>query len=358
MEKVIVDLGSKSYPILIENGLLDNLGYILKEYFAGNRIMVVTDSHLRDLYSEEVMASLEEAGFNASLETIPAGEVSKSLRRAEFVYNAALEHGLDRKSAILALGGGVVGDLAGFIAATYMRGIDFIQVPTSLLAQVDSSVGGKVAVNLEKAKNIVGAFYQPRLVLIDPGALRTLPDREFNEGLAEVIKYGIIRDEDFFRWLEQNIRSLRQDAGTLIFAIRRSCEIKASIVAEDEKECGLRMILNCGHTVAHALEAVLGYGNILHGEAVALGLVIEAKIALNRGLIDRRTYLRIEGLVKSTVPMELPPDLDKNRIIASMSYDKKNVDGKITFVLPEGLGKAGIYTDVTREEILSALVSA
>ncbi|WP_422448689.1 3-dehydroquinate synthase [Thermoanaerobacterium sp. DL9XJH110] len=358
MEKVIVDLGSKSYPILIDNGLLDKLGYILKEHFAGNRILVVTDSHLSDLYSEEVMASLGEAGFNASLETIPAGEVSKSLRRAELVYNAALEHGLDRKSAILALGGGVVGDLAGFIAATYMRGIDFIQVPTSLLAQVDSSVGGKVAVNLDKAKNMVGAFYQPRLVLIDPGALRTLPAREFNEGLAEVIKYGIIRDEDFFCWLERNIRSLRQDAGALIFAIKRSCEIKASIVAEDERESGLRMILNCGHTVAHALEAVLGYGNILHGEAVALGLVIEAKIALHRGLIDRITFSRIQGLVKSAVPMELPRDIDENLIIASMSYDKKNVDGKITFVLPQGLGKAGIYTDVTREEILSALVSA
>ncbi|RKL62175.1 3-dehydroquinate synthase [Thermoanaerobacteraceae bacterium SP2] len=356
MERINVNLGKRSYPIFIEHGILGNISKIVREYFSDRKILVITDSNVVDLYARQIAAGLENEGFQTFVEVVPAGEVSKSLARAEDLYNAALDHRLDRKSAILALGGGVVGDLAGFIAATYMRGIGFIQVPTTLLAQVDSSVGGKVAVNLPRAKNIVGAFYQPKLVIIDPDTLLSLPEREFAEGLAEVIKYGIIRDEDFFRWLEQYIKNLRQNTADLVHAIKRSCEIKAEIVSEDEAECGLRMVLNFGHTVGHALEAVFGYGTLLHGEAVALGMVFEAKIALNRGLIDERTFLRIEGLVKSAVPKDLPHRPDPDSLIESMSFDKKNLNEKITFILPERLGRVGVYSDITAKEILQAIV--
>jgi 3-dehydroquinate synthase len=355
MERINVNLGKRSYPIFIEHGILGNISKIVREYFSGRKILVITDSNVVDLYARQLAAGLENEGFQTFVEVVPAGEASKSLARAEDLYNAALDHRLDRKSAILALGGGVVGDLAGFIAATYMRGIGFIQVPTTLLAQVDSSVGGKVAVNLPRAKNIVGAFYQPKLVIIDPDTLLSLPEREFAEGLVEVIKYGIIRDEDFFRWLEQYIKNLRQNTADLVHAIKRSCEIKAAIVSEDEAECGLRMVLNFGHTVGHALEAVFGYGTLLHGEAVALGMVFEAKIALNRGLIDERTFLRIEGLVKSAVPKDLPHRPDPDSLIESMSFDKKNLNEKITFILPERLGRVAVYSDITAKEILQAI---
>lgn len=356
MEQITVNLGERSYPIFISDGILDNIGQIIKQHFSGYKIMVITDSNVADLYANKVVTSLGSAGFQAFIEDVPAGESSKSLEQAEVLYNSALDHRLDRKSAILALGGGVVGDLAGFIAATYMRGIDYIQVPTTLLSQVDSSVGGKVAVNLPKAKNIVGAFYQPVLVAIDPATLSSLPDREFREGMAEVIKYGIIRDADFFRWLEQNMGDLRRHTSDLVYSIKRSCEIKSDIVSEDETEMGLRIVLNFGHTIGHALEAVFGYGTLLHGEAVALGMVFEAKIALARGLIDERTFFRIKGLVKSAVPASLPHHPDADKLIESMSFDKKNVNEKITFILPERLGRVGVYSDITAKEILQAIV--
>ncbi|HHW02395.1 MAG TPA: 3-dehydroquinate synthase [Thermoanaerobacterales bacterium] len=355
MECITVNLGKRSYPIFIERGILGKIGKIVREHFSGRKILVITDSNVVDLYARQLAAGLEDEGFQTFVDVVPAGESSKSLGRAEDLYNAALDYRLDRKSAILALGGGVVGDLAGFVAATYMRGIGFIQVPTTLLAQVDSSVGGKVAVNLPRAKNIVGAFYQPKMVIIDPDTLLSLPEREFAEGLAEVIKYGIIRDEDFFRWLEQYTENLRQNTTGLVHSIKRSCEIKAEIVSEDEVENGLRMILNFGHTVGHALETVFGYGTLLHGEAVALGMVFEAKIALHRGLIDERTFLRIEGLVKSAVPKGLPHRPDPDSLIESMSLDKKNLNEKITFILPERLGRVGVYSDITAEEILQAV---
>jgi len=355
VETVSVNLGKRSYPIMIEDGLLNNIGRLIKQHFFGRKIMVITDSNVSDLYARNVVMCLENAGFQAFIEDVPAGESSKSLDQAEALYNSALDHRLDRRSAILALGGGVVGDLAGFIAATYMRGIDYIQVPTTLLSQVDSSVGGKVAVNLPRAKNIVGAFYQPVLVAIDTAALSSLPDREFREGMAEVIKYGIIKDADFFRWLEQNAKGLRCDASDLAYSIKRSCEIKSDIVSEDETEKCLRIILNFGHTIGHALEAVFGYGTLLHGEAVALGMIFEAKIARTRGLIDEKTFGRIESLVKSAVPASLPHEPDPDRLIESMSLDKKNVNDKITFILPEQLGKVGTYSDITVKEILEAI---
>lgn len=355
METVSVNLGKRSYPIIIEDGLLNDIGRIVKQHFSGRKIMVITDTNVSDLYARDVVKCLENAGFEVFIADVPAGESSKSLDQAEALYNSALDHRLDRRSAVLALGGGVVGDLAGFIAATYMRGIDYIQVPTTLLAQVDSSVGGKVAVNLPRAKNIVGAFYQPVLVAIDTAALSSLPDREFREGLAEVIKYGIIKDAAFFRWLEQNTKDLRCDAPDLAYSIKRSCEIKAGIVSEDETDKGPRIILNFGHTIGHALETVFGYGTLLHGEAVALGMAFEAKIARTRGLIDEETFQRIESLVKSAVPVSLPYEPDPDRLIESMSLDKKNVNDKITFVLPENLGQAGTYSDITAKEIAEAI---
>ncbi|MCR4431373.1 MAG: 3-dehydroquinate synthase [Tepidanaerobacteraceae bacterium] len=354
MEQIALNLGERSYKIIIADGILDDIGYIIKRQFSWKKIMIITDSNVSKLYAGRVAASLENAGLQAFVEEIPAGESSKSLARAEELYNAALDCRLDRNSAIMALGGGVVGDLAGFIAATYMRGIACIQVPTTLLAQVDSSVGGKVAVNLQRAKNIVGAFYQPSLVVIDSSVLSSLPDREFREGLAEVIKYGVIKDAGFFRWLEENASRLRLSSSDLVYAIKRSCEIKAGVVSQDETEQGIRRILNYGHTVGHALETIFGYGTLLHGEAVALGMVFEARIALLRGIIDERTFLRIEGMVRSAVPVVMPYEPDRDRLIEIMSLDKKNLNEKIVFILPETLGRVGVYTDVTKEEILQA----
>ncbi|MDI3480359.1 MAG: 3-dehydroquinate synthase [Tepidanaerobacteraceae bacterium] len=356
MEIIDVDLGERSYNIMIGDGLIDEVGHLVKRQFPGRKIMIITDDNVYKLYAGRVAAGLENAGYKVYVERVPAGESSKSLAMAQTIYDAALDHRLDRSSAILALGGGVVGDLAGFIAATYMRGIGYIQVPTTLLAQVDSSVGGKVAVNLPRAKNIVGAFYQPSLVIIDTSVLLSLPDREFKEGLAEIIKYGIIKDADFFRWLEQNINGLRCNTDNLVYSIKRSCEIKAEIVSKDETERGLRRILNYGHTIGHALEAAFGYGTLLHGEAVALGMIFEAKLALSRRLIDERTFFRIEGLIKSAVPAIMPHEPDLGRIIESMSLDKKNLDDKIVFILPEKLGSTGVYSDITVDEILNAVI--
>lgn len=355
MESITVKLGKRSYPIYIGRGILKDIGRFVKEHFFGRKIMVVTDSNVKNLYARKIQQSLENYGLEVYVEVIPAGESSKSLNQARLLYDAALNYRLDRTSAILALGGGVTGDLAGFVAATYMRGISFIQVPTSLLAQVDSSVGGKVAVNLEKAKNIVGAFYQPILVAIDPDTLSSLPEREFKEGLAEVIKYGIIKDAEFFRWLEQNNKKLKPGDEKITYVIKKSCQIKGEIVSEDETEHGLRMILNFGHTVGHALEGASGYGTLLHGEAVALGMILESKIALKRGLIDEGTFFSIENLITYCVPVNNSMAWDKNKLLECMIHDKKNVNENIVFILPKGIGEVEAYYDVTSQEILEAL---
>ncbi|TYP54189.1 3-dehydroquinate synthase [Thermosediminibacter litoriperuensis] len=352
MESITVDLGARSYPIHIGPGILDEIGKILRALIGLEKILVITDGNVRDLYAGRVLELLKVAGFDAHLAAIPPGEPSKTLKEAERLYYIALDYGLDRNSAVIALGGGVVGDLAGFVAATYMRGIRYVQVPTSLLAQVDSSVGGKVAVNLESAKNIVGAFHQPVAVIIDPLTLKTLPDREFREGLAEVIKYGIIWDGDFFNWLEENVMTLRQGGESLIYAIKKSCAIKASVVTLDERDEGTRMILNYGHTVGHALESLVGYGVLLHGEAVAAGMIIEAGIALEIGLLERQDYERIERILRRVVPVEIPGCVETGGLIEAMACDKKNKGGRLAFALPEKLGRAGVYYDVPEREIL------
>ncbi len=356
MEKVTVDLGLRSYDILIKEGLLNEIGIILKRYISGEKVMVITDANVSPFYSKKVLSQLKDAGFSAFLETVEPGEDSKSLKTAEGLYLAALEHKLDRGSSILALGGGVVGDLAGFIAATYMRGIDFIQVPTTLLAQVDSSVGGKVAVNLGGAKNIVGAFYQPRLVIIDPQTLKTLPEREFRQGLAEVIKYGIIWDDDFFFWLKENINvDIRLNMKELVYIVKRSCKIKAEIVEKDECEKGIRVLLNFGHTIGHALESIFGLESLFHGEAVACGMIAEARLAQNMGLLDKKDFMMIRALVDSAVPVKKPGDIDKSEFLRYLSYDKKNIGKKTTFVLPKKIGDAAVYTHIVADDILDAL---
>ncbi len=278
---------------------------------------------------------------------IPAGESSKSLNIYETLITKALQHGLNRKSAIIALGGGVTGDLAGFAAATYMRGIDFIQIPTSLLAQVDSSVGGKVAVNHTLAKNIIGAFYQPEFVYINVSTLTTLPKREFSSGMAEIIKHGFIYDEVFLKSLDEDMDKLMSlDFAVLAEAIKNSCRIKAQIVEQDEKENGIRAILNFGHTIGHAIEAVAGYDKYTHGEAVSLGMVYESLIAREMGLIDDDYVERLRFMLhRANLPTAMT-DLDTDKLIQKMSFDKKNQDNRITFVLPTDYGKVEIFKNI------------
>lgn len=357
MEKITVELGARSYPIFIGYDLLNNINEIILQILGRTKIMIVTDGNVGPLYGERLVRNLRRAGFETSLVQVPAGEGSKSIETAMELYISALERNINRHSAILALGGGVVGDLAGFVAATYMRGIDFLQIPTSFLAQVDSSVGGKVAINLNNIKNIIGAFYQPKLVLIDPSVLSTMPERGYREGVAEVIKYGIIYDDSLFCRLEQKA-SKKLTGEDILYAIKRSCQIKAQIVSSDEREKGLRTILNFGHTVGHALEAVSGKGKLLHGEAVALGMIVETKIAFNRGIIDGITFNRIETLIKSMVPAMIAERINIDLLIDVMKYDKKNTDNKITFILPRKIGNVEKYTDIKEEEIVDALMSS
>lgn len=347
---VKVNLGDRSYPIYIGEGILPQIGPLVKGLGVGSKILLVTNPTVNKLYGQEVIHSLREAGFDVCPVEISDGEGFKSLESARLLYDAAFEHELDRKCPVLALGGGVTGDLAGFVAATYMRGVPFIQVPTTLLAQVDSSVGGKVAVNHPKGKNIIGAFYQPRLVLADIGTLRSLPAREFNAGMAEVIKYGVIWDKEFFEFLEQEhaaISELKTDQ--LIRIVQTSCQVKARVVEEDETEQDVRAILNYGHTFGHAYEALTAYEKYVHGEAVAVGMVSAAAAAVELGMFDVQSKTRLEDLVRV---FELPVrigQLSPDDIIASMQHDKKALAGQVRFVLPEALGKVTIKSGVPND---------
>src|SRR6266478_4644580 len=284
MRIVKVPLGDRSYRILIGRGLLSRLGVECSRLQLGRRCAIISDRNVAPRFSKIVQRSLEKAGLQSFLITVPAGETAKSMKTLQSCYDQLAKHRLERNSFIIALGGGVVGDVAGFVAASYLRGIAFVQAPTTLLAQVDSSVGGKVGVNLKAGKNLVGAFYQPRLVLCDLQTLRSLPQRQFRSGLAEVIKYGIIYDAGFFTKLEQNLAKLfKQEPEMLAHVVARCCEIKAEVVGQDEKESGLRAILNFGHTIGHAIEAISGYGAFLHGEAISIGQVAAARLSA-RGL--------------------------------------------------------------------------
>jgi 3-dehydroquinate synthase len=358
MRVVKVSLGSRSYRIFVGERLLKRIGKDCEALRLGERCAIITDRKVAPRYAERVMRRLEDAGFTPSLITVPAGESAKSLQTVQACYDRLAAQRLERKSFIVALGGGVVGDLAGFVAATYLRGLAFVQVPTTLLAQVDSSVGGKVGINLKAGKNLVGAFHQPRLVLCDLDTLESLPEREFRAGLAEVIKYGIIYDAALFERIEGDLdRLLRREPKTLADVIARCCEIKAEVVSQDETESGLRAILNFGHTVGHALEAVSQFGRYLHGEAIAIGQVAAAKLSATLCGFPRDELARIIQLFEQvglpTAAKLTPPQ--QKKLWAAMRLDKKVSGGDIKFVLAERISKVVWGQDVPTKTIAQAL---
>lgn len=353
MQKIRVELGERSYNIMIGNIILKDIGKMLEKFEFSGKIGLISNPTVYDLYGKTVSGAIKESGYDLIEVLIPDGEEYKSLAYTEKIYESLLKARLDRKSALIALGGGVIGDITGFAASTYMRGIDFIQVPTTLLAQVDSSVGGKTGVNHQLGKNMIGTFWQPRLVWVDTATLKTLPQREFLSGLGEVIKYGVIWDEEFFAYLEENRDKILQlDITALTHLIRRSCEIKSEVVSRDERESGLRAILNYGHTTGHAIETITGYTKYLHGEAVSVGMYLEAKLSQQLGLIDNKDVLRIKGLIDSYgLPSQLPGEIEINDLIESMQIDKKTVGGKMHFVLPEKVGSVRIHSGIKAEDI-------
>lgn len=360
--QVQVSLGSRSYPIFIGTGLLDRTGEIVSQ-FKPSAVHLVTDNKVEELFGDKVRSGLVRAGLisvgDPATTVIPEGEESKSLEVAARVYDDLICRGLDRRSVLISLGGGVVGDLGGFVAATYLRGINFVQIPTTLLAQVDSSVGGKVAVNHPLGKNLIGAFHQPRVVLADPGALLSLPRRELASGVAEGIKHGIIRDPAYLQWIEASGREIRKcEPGALGKLVEGSCRVKAEVVGSDEREAGLRAILNFGHTVGHAIEKVAGYGAWAHGEAVAAGMVAATLISSRLGLCAPDLAARLKSLLDGHgLPTGLA-GLKNSALLAAMEHDKKRVDGVQKWVLVEEAGQVRITDQVPRtvvEDVLTEL---
>ncbi|WP_372759910.1 3-dehydroquinate synthase [Pseudoalteromonas sp.] len=350
MLELTVNLDERSYPIYIGQSALQDNGR-LAHHIGDCRPVIITNETIAPLYLERLLAQL--APLNPLHFIIPDGEQYKSLAWFEQISAFLLENNCGRDTCLIALGGGVVGDLTGFVAACYQRGIPFIQIPTTLLSQVDSSVGGKTAVNHPLGKNMIGAFYQPQAVFIDTQSLHTLPVREFAAGMAEVIKYGLIYDTELFAYLEQHILSLQQlDEACLQHVIYRCCEIKALIVAQDEKEQGLRALLNLGHTFAHAIEAQMGYGVWLHGEAVATGMVLAAKLAQSRGDLSSDDVARITQLIAQyNLPTAIPPQMTSEQFLLHMRKDKKNKKGTIRFILPTQFGQCALVDDVTDDQV-------
>jgi len=344
MQTLTVDLGERSYPIHIGAGLLDR-PELLTPHIPGRQVLVVSNETVAPLYLERLLKSL--AGFQVETVILPDGEQYKTLNTVDTIYTALLEHRFDRSCTLVALGGGVVGDITGFAAATYQRGVHFIQVPTTLLAQVDSSVGGKTGVNHPLGKNMIGAFHQPRCVLADTETLNTLDDRQLSAGVAEVIKYGLIRDAEFFDWLEQHTPALlARDPQQLAWAIERSCRNKAEVVAADERESGSRALLNLGHTFGHAIEAAMGYGTWLHGEAVGTGMLMAADLSHRLGWIDDTQLTRIRAITKlARLPVHTPPQLDTEQFLKWMAVDKKVQAGRLRLVLLTGIGTSVITDD-------------
>lgn len=337
--KITVGLGDRSYPILIGHAILDQLAGALAEIDFPRQLAIITNDTVNSLYAGQVKNALTEYASSVEVISIPDGENYKTLSTLEAVFTELIEKGIDRSCGLLALGGGVVGDLAGFAAASYLRGVPFVQIPTTLLAQVDSSVGGKTAVNHALGKNLIGAFYQPQLVLIDVAMLDTLPERELRSGLAEVVKYGIIRDLAFFNWLERHVAQLLSlQPESLIQAIMKSCQIKANIVETDEKESSLRAILNFGHTFGHAVEQLSGYGAIRHGEAVSIGMLVAARVSLAEGLCQAEDVERIANLLQSIgLPVDIPP-FSLEAYLGAMARDKKVHHGTLRYVFNCGIG--------------------
>jgi len=355
IQDVIVELKERSYKILIGKNVLRKIGFRVIE-FRPSKIGIVSNKTIFPLYGETLLKSLKEAGLTPEVFLIPDGEEYKDLLWASYLYGELLKARFDRGSLLIAFGGGVVGDITGFVASTYMRGIRYIQVPTTLLAQVDSSVGGKTGVNHPLGKNMIGTFYQPSLVLIDVDTLGTLPQREFIAGIAEIIKYGVIADSELFDSLERSRKSLFSLGDILINIIMRSCEIKADVVSRDERETGLRAILNFGHTVGHAIETETGYQRFLHGEAIAIGMRAAAQIAVDIGILKESDSERIRCLIDLyKLPVRIPEDISLPGITEAMEVDKKVRAGRIRFVLPESIGKVRIEENVDIEVVKRAL---
>ncbi len=353
MPNISVNLPQNSYQITIASGSLSQLGSQMSQLNLGKKVLVVSNPEIFGYYGDTCLKSLAAAGFETCTHLIPAGEQYKNLQTIAQIYDTAFSNHLERSSTLVALGGGVIGDMTGFTAATWLRGINFVQVPTSLLAIVDASVGGKTGVNHPQGKNLIGAFYQPKLVAIDPAVLQTLPVREFRAGMAEVIKYGVIWDEDLFTKLEQSDRldSLDNISEELLETIiTRSCQAKADVVSQDEKESGLRAILNYGHTIGHAVESLTNYQQFVHGEAVAIGMVAAGKIARQMGLWTAAEAQRQDSLItKTSLPTDIPTELDLASIWETMKSDKKVKAGKVRFILPTKIGAVMIGDRVTLE---------
>lgn len=357
MKKIPVKLRERSYQIMV-GAHLENLGSAFKPLALGKKVMVVTNPKVGGLYFSAVEKSLAAAGFQVSQTVIPAGEKYKAQSAAHRIYRQCTKNGFDRQSTIVALGGGVIGDLAGFAAATFLRGINFVQAPTTLLAQVDASIGGKVGINLPVGKNLVGAFYQPRLVFIDLHTLKTLPEKEFSNGLAEVIKYGVIYDENLFSFIEENSGKIsHRENAVLEKIISRCCEIKALVVSRDEREANVRAILNFGHTLGHALEGLTAYKKYTHGEAVAIGMVGAMKIANSLELVDSSAEQRLKKvLLKAGLPVYIKEEtIYWGRFLEFLKRDKKVLNEKMRFVLPLEIGRVEIVDEVPLEIIRDAL---
>jgi 3-dehydroquinate synthase len=368
----------KEYKIYIEKGILNNLGEHLSKTIGNKRIVIITNPLVNSLYGAKLLSVLRKDGFNSDLIEVPDGEKYKSLSTAKHLYDELLKRKADRTTTLIALGGGVIGDLTGFVAATYMRGLPLAHIPTTLLAQVDSSIGGKVAVDHPLAKNIIGSFYQPRAVYADPEVLQTLSDQDIRNGIVEAIKIAVIKSPVFFKWLEKNISQLlKKHKDLLCEAVKEAVSLKVDVVLKDPWESGLRKILNFGHSIGHALEVRVGYQDLSHGEAVALGMLIETKIARNRGICSQDLEEQIKQIL-SFPPSSLsfPPvcrtgtgrrkresksifkyikNIDYNQFWETLTLDKKNYQGKITFILPEALGKVSPIYNINKEEVIKAL---
>ncbi len=349
--KILVPLGKKSYEVKIEAGIRNKISEELSKIGVKNnrKILVISNKEISDLYIKEFLKNLKDNNYKVQIFLIKAGELHKNLETLSEIYNFAFEFGLDRNSLIIAFGGGIVGDITGLAAATWLRGIEYIQIPTTLLSMVDSSVGGKTAVNHPKGKNLIGAFHQPKAVFIDPETLQTLPKREFNAGMAEVIKYGVIKDKELFEFLEneKNKKKLiNLENECLIKIINSSIKTKSHIVSKDEQEHGIRAILNYGHSFGHVIENLCGYGEFLHGEAISIGMKIAGEIALEKGLWSNEEFIRQDYLLKSySLPTKIPK-INKKEVITILMGDKKVRDGKMRFILPKRIGEVDIYDDI------------
>lgn len=351
-----VELGPRSYDIHIGNDWLEQLIPHLESFSRNSRLVIITDANVAEIAGQRLLELMQSRGFKADLAVFPGGEDHKNLAAVQALTAKMVELGLDRQSTVIALGGGIPGDVAGFAASIFMRGIPHIQIPTTLLAQVDSSVGGKTGVNLPQGKNLLGTFHQPRLVFIDVNFIRTLPEREYLTGLAEVIKYGIIWDADFFAYLEENLDPIgHREVDCLLHMVNRCCAIKAAIVAQDETENGVRALLNLGHTFGHAFEALTGYRRYNHGEAVAIGMACAARLAHHLGILTAQDRDRIVSLIfRAGLPIGFS-NLDSCDIIAQMRRDKKTLGGRLQLVLPTSIGASKLCADLSETEIMAGL---